>query len=178
MSNSIPQEYQLTEISNSNRTQLDEIGKFRLQVWNQETVVDTSYFQDGRWIEPLDFIARHWIVQKNGTIVSAARLTLHQTLEDNPDGYLWKRVAREVPLPVVHFCKLVVHPSMRGHGLGSLLNQVRLNAAKEMGAKSVILTASEKNTRILIPMGFEDTGIRETFPNRPGFMFRGLQYIF
>jgi hypothetical protein len=47
-----------------------------------------------------------------------------------------------------------------------------------MGARSILVTASEKNNRLLLALGFTDTGIRESFPNRPGFPFRALQYVF
>ncbi len=170
--------YSPIEIPNSDKSVLDQIGKFRLEVWREETAVNEELFPNRIWLEPLDYVARHWVLHENSKLVAAARLTFHHTLEDNPDGYLWIKQGLSVPLPVVHFCKLVVHKSVRGQGIGTIFNTVRIKAAQEWGAKSIILTASEKNTRLLLSMGFMDTGIRESFPNRPGFTFKGLQYLF
>jgi ribosomal protein S18 acetylase RimI-like enzyme len=154
------------------------IGKFRLEVWRLETRVDESLFPDGEWIEALDLSARHWAARIDGKLVGAARLTIHSTLADNPDGYLWIRNHLSAPAPVGHLCKLVVSREARGLGIGRKLNEIRIQAAREMGAKSIIVTASDRNAQLLEKSGFFDTGIRETFPNRPEFPFRGLQLNF
>lgn len=167
----------VVEVSPNDSARMDEIGLLRLAVWREETAVEETLFPDGRWIEPLDAAARHWIALDDHVVVGAARLTLHSSLEDNPDGYLWLRAGREVPVPAAHLCKLVVLRSARGAGIGRRLNQLRIDAARAMGAKSILVTASETNSRLLLDMGFTDTGVRETFANRPGYSFRALQRV-
>lgn len=165
------------EVSASDQIRLGEIGRFRLEVWRQETAVNEALFPKGEWIEALDTVARHWIFVDDLGLVAAARLTIHQTLNDNPDGYLWARAGRSVPLPAGHFCKLVVAKRARGRGLGKRLNATRIEAARASGAKSILVTASEANCRLLLTQGFTDTGIREIFANRPTFEFRALQCL-
>jgi ribosomal protein S18 acetylase RimI-like enzyme len=156
---------------------LDEIGQFRLQVWRGETEVNEALFPENVWIEPLDHVARHWVARDEEGLLGAARLTLHDTLEDNPDGYLWLRAGRPAPTPAAHLCKLVVHARARGKGIGSQLNALRIAAARSMGARSVLVTASAQNARLLQSLGFVDTGIREVFDNRPRFPFHALELI-
>lgn len=140
--------------------------------------MEESLFPEGTWIEPLDRVARHWIALDDRGLVGAGRLTLHHSLPDNPDGYLWIRSGLTVPLPAAHFCKLIVLKRARGLGVGKELNRLRLEAARAMGAKSILVTASDANARLLTAVGFTDTGVHETFPNRPEFPFRALQYLF
>lgn len=167
----------IEEILPADFSTLDAIGKLRLDVWREEATVDESLFPQNRWLESWDEVGRHWVAREHGEMVGAARLTFHLTLSDNPDGYLWLREKKTVPVPAAHFCKLVVLSKARGKGVGKQLNEIRLQAAREMGARSILVTASEKNARLLVPLGFTDTGIRETFPNRPGFPFRALQCL-
>jgi predicted GNAT family N-acyltransferase len=169
---------QILKISNQDEASMDLIGILRLDVWKQETAVDEKQFPNGRWLEPLDQVAQHWIATINGIIVGAARLSMHATLAENPDGYLWVKRGFTLPEPVGHFCKLVVKKEARGFGIGRHLNAVRIKQAKEVGAKSIIVTASDQNTLILKKMGFLDTGIKETFSNRPEMSFNGLQLVF
>ncbi len=166
------------EVSNGDLPQLERIGRLRLDVWRAETKVDEAQFEGGVWLEPLDYRARHWIATDGNVLIASGRLTMHATLEDNPDGYLWRRHERTVPLPAAHFCKLVVSSKARGMGLGREFNRVRIEAARGDGAKSILVTASDANARLLLSMGFTDTGVVESFSNRPGFMFRALQLVF
>lgn len=166
------------EIENNKIELLREVGRLRLEVWRGETDVNESLFPDDLWLEPLDFIARHWAVRDRLGIVASARLTIHDVLSENPDGYLFERAKISVPVPAGHLCKLVVHKRARGRGLATELNRVRIEAAKEMGAKSIIVTASDSNSRLLERVGFVDTGIREYFPNRPGYEFKAMQLSF
>ncbi len=166
------------EVSKHDLQNLEQIGRLRFEVWRAETRVDESQFPNGVWLEPLDYQARHWLAFDGDDLIGSARLSMHATLEDNPDGYLWLRHERTLPLPSAHFCKLVVSSKARGMGLGREFNRVRIEAAREEGAKSILVTASDANARLLLSMGFTETGVIESFSNRPGFMFRALQLVF
>lgn len=174
-------QYQIREISPiHNIDTLQAIGKFRYMMWNEETEVNKEMFPDGCWIESSDATARHWIAENIQTqeIVAVARLTYHETLQDNLDGYLWIEKQFMVPEPCANISKLIVHSSVRKLGIGQTMSDIRIQAAKDMGAKSILVTASAANARILYTKGFTDSGIRVFFPNRPQFEFLGLQLIF
>ncbi len=168
-------EIQILEILSPDQSQLEAIGRFRLEVWRSETTVDESLFPTGAWVEPLDYQARHWIAKDSIGVVGSARLTFHDSVSENPDGYLFQRANIEVPLPSAHFCKLVVHRRARGKGIASRLNQLRVSAAREAGAKSILVTASAANGRLLSELGFVDSQVRETFPNRPQVEFMAMK---
>eukprot|EP01113_Clastostelium_recurvatum_P010381 TRINITY_DN15150_c0_g1_i3.p1 TRINITY_DN15150_c0_g1~~TRINITY_DN15150_c0_g1_i3.p1 ORF type:complete len:173 (-),score=19.98 TRINITY_DN15150_c0_g1_i3:29-547(-) len=170
----------MEEISPSDKDAMEAIGRFRMLVWKKEGEVAEHLFPDGIWLDRLDPVARHWILKgQEGNILACARLTVHQTLDDNPDGYLWREANRTLPEPVANISKLVVDEKIRGRGIASQLNYIRIIAAKEMGCKSINVTASEANSRLLTSKhSFEDTGIRVTFPNRPTVEFRGLELIY
>ncbi len=171
-------EFRIEETESKDKESMEELGRFRLEVWRDETIVNEALFLNGVWLESLDFQARHWVAKDSHGLVGAARLTVHDTLASNPDGYLFERAGKIIPAPVAHLCKLVVHERARGKGLGSQLNKIRVDAARMMGARSIVVTASEINSRLLSQLGFADTGIRESFPNRPGFEFRAMQLVF
>eukprot|EP01040_Poterioochromonas_malhamensis_P004040 gene4040-4324_t len=173
--------YVIEEIENPNEEQLKEIGKFRYDLWVGETNVNHSLFPDGIWLEDIDRQARHWVARNSETkeLLGVARLTIHPTIDDNPDGYLWikNNLTDRLKSPVAHLCKLAVSSSARGLGIGQKLSEIRIEAAKLSGAQSVIVTASPANASILGKLGFIDTGIREIFPNRPTFEFYAMDLL-
>jgi predicted GNAT family N-acyltransferase len=125
----------------------------------------------------LDPVGRHWIVRnENNEIIAAARMTLHDSLDDGyRDVQLWKRSGKYLPLPTVDLGRLVVLYSYRGRGIAQMLNVVRIEAARQMQAKSIMVTASEGNARLLRKLGFEDIGETIFFSDRPGTLFIALQ---
>lgn len=111
--------------------------------------------------------------------MAAGRLTMHTHLEDSyRDVQLWKRCGKHLPLPTVDLGRLGVLSEFRGRGLAQYLNIVRMHAAKAMGAKSIMVTASAGNARLLKKLGFEDIGETVYFEDRPGTCFYALQYNF
>lgn len=178
--------FAILEVLPSDAVVMDRIGVFRYDLWCKETEVNHDLFPEKKWIEEIDYTARHWVAFEGDSpesidvhtapILGVARLTVHNALAENPDGYIWIRHGLEdrCPVPVADLCKLSVSASARGLGIGRSLSEIRINAARDMGAKSVLVTASEKNARILEKLGFQDTGIREVFPNRPTYEFLAM----
>ncbi len=112
----------------------------------------------------------------SGSLIASARLTMHFSLDDSyRDVQLWKRSGRLLPLPTVDLGRLVVLKDYRGKGMAQALNVVRIESAKQMGAKSIMVTASEGNARLLRKLGFEDIGETIYFSDRPGTLFIALQ---
>jgi ribosomal protein S18 acetylase RimI-like enzyme len=161
---------------------LNEIGRFRYDMWDKETEINHALFPDKRWIEEVDYQAYHWTVRDSTTneLLAVTRLTMHDTVEDNPDGYIWIRegISNHLPVPAAHLCKLIVSENARGCGLGRELNELTIEKARSLGAKSILVTASDANVRILEKLGFHDTGIKEIFSNRPKCVFSAMELIF
>lgn len=171
--------FYIKEVDCKDIEELNRIGKFRYDLWDKETIIDKSLFPGGVWLEELDFSVKHWIAVEKETneIVAVARLSIHDTLQETPDGSLWVEKDYNLSGPIGYICKLGCSSSVRGLGIGKRMNEIRMDAARILGANSMIVTASPSNSSILFKLGWKDTGIRVTFPNRPTTEFWGLEYI-
>ena len=67
------------------------IGRLRYDVWEAEGSIDKDIFPDRLFVDELDKSARHFTIHApDGTIVAAARLTWHESLDDSyRDMQLW-----------------------------------------------------------------------------------------
>ena len=87
-------------------------------------------FDDDAW---------HWTVRSGPQLIAAARLTTHYNLIQIPDAHLFNHlVSFPLPTPIGYISRLVVHPGARRHGLAGVLDCRRLEACRELSAKSVI----------------------------------------
>ena len=166
----------------------EAIGRLRCDVWAAEESLDRAQFPQGMWWDELDEASttRHWIIfgtqesdgdTKCPVLAAAARLTLHSSLDEGyRDVQLWRRSGAELPLPTCDLGRLVVDSNYRGRGYAKALNAIRVAAAREMGAKSIMVTASVANARLLEKeLGFFPIGQTIVFSDRPNTTFHALQ---
>jgi hypothetical protein len=57
------------------------------------------------------------------------------------------------------------------------LNVVRIAAARAMGARTVVATASQGNARLLARLGFESIGATVRFSDRPEVEFTAMELV-
>lgn len=158
----------------------EKIGRFRLQIYRKESVVNEDLIPDGIWLDPEDAMGTHAVIRNvDGSILAAARLSIHPTLAEAPEGELWINARRHLQEPIAHLGKFVVDEKCQKQGVGTLVCTSLMTIARERGARSVILSTSEKMVASLTKRGFVDTGIRATFPKsrRPYESFACLEYI-
>eukprot|EP00026_Physarum_polycephalum_P016600 Phypoly_transcript_17545.p1 GENE.Phypoly_transcript_17545~~Phypoly_transcript_17545.p1 ORF type:complete len:202 (+),score=27.20 Phypoly_transcript_17545:160-765(+) len=165
------------------KERIRDIGRLRYDVWEEMGEIDKELFPDGVWQDKYDNVSRHWVAYKKDDtskkLVACARLTVHPTLEESVDGYVWQKFGLHLVGSVSNISKLVVHKSARRFGLASIFNQIRIDAAKEMGAACVTSTASDINAKLLVDkFNFRDTGFLINFPNRPNVPFHLVELIF
>ena len=86
-----------------------------------------------------------------------------------------KNVGAHLPLPTCDLGRLVVHADYRRRGYADALNQVRIEAARAIGAKSIMVTASAGNVKLLQRRGFHAIGQEIVFSDRPNTIFHALQ---
>jgi predicted GNAT family N-acyltransferase len=168
----------LREIDPKDTRSLQRIGELRYRVWEEENAINPELFPNRCWVDSLDQEARHWVLEDRvtGAWMAAARMTLHTTLDDDSrDVQVWRRAGKHLPLPTVDLGRLVVLAAYRGRGLAQLLNTTRIQAARQMSARSVMATASAGNARLLKKLGFEDIGETVYFEDRPDTCFYALQ---
>jgi ribosomal protein S18 acetylase RimI-like enzyme len=171
-----PRPFSPYEVAAADAAILAAVGRLRLAVWAGEGSVAAALFPDGIWLDRFDQDARHWIaVDASGALVAAARMTIHATLAEAPDGYVWTDAGRSLAGPIANISKLVVAASARGRGLGLALSEARIAAARVAGVRTMTVTSSVANARLLDRLGFRDTGLRCRFPDRPGTEFLALE---
>lgn len=86
--------------------------------------------------------------------------------------------------PVADLGRLVVSAPFRCRGYAQQLNQVRIQAAKDLGCASIVVTASASNAKMLRTLGFvqliqhDESPVTIVFDDRPSTTFYAMYYEF
>src|SRR3984885_11160171 len=110
--------------------------RLRYEVWSGEGV-ELRQPEAGTIADSHDDHAMHWGAFDGTRLVGAARLCLHETVAEAPDGDLFTGL--NIPAPIASMNRLVVIKSHRGHGVGKQLDQVRIQQGKASGAQTIIV---------------------------------------
>lgn len=110
--------------------------------------------------EPLDASGLHFGVLEDAALVAAARLDVFRDCEEIP--YL-DRIDHlgitDLPTPIGVMSRLVVHPSSRRQGLGSLMDKHRIEVAKRRQLACLIgVTVAEYREAALAKLSFQKLG--------------------
>jgi GNAT superfamily N-acetyltransferase len=110
-----------------------DIGRFRIKGWKNENGIDPAFFSNDYWLDDIDQRAFHWIVTHRDRIVASARLSMHDSLDDVPYAQLLKPRHRLYfeNKRLASINRLVVDPEFRREGLSLLLDQVRIDRARD-----------------------------------------------
>ena len=100
----------------------------------------------------------HFIVRYEGTIVAAARLTLHTSIGEVPAASVYRDFVFQAPSPIGTFGRAVVTGAFRMYGLGTLLDLARYRKAQKIGCNTLITYAHPTRVEILSTLGFEVLG--------------------
>lgn len=144
---------------------LEQIFEFRESIWrNEPTIIDVHKLDTASLRDDHDVHGLHWIITVKKSIVAAARLCVHHNARDLPffDGF--HHLIADIPAPFASLNRLVVHPSMRRRGLSRALTNVRIDAARSKGAKSIIVEAAPDRVPGLREFGFVEIGHSEALP--------------
>lgn len=149
---------------------LERVFDLRRKIWlNEPSLVDTRKVD----IEAVmrrdahDDHGFHWIILSQERMVAAARLCIHKDAREVPYYEEFRHLAGGIEAPIASMNALVVVPEMRRHGLTAPLTEVRIAAAREQGARSVMAIAAPNRVETLREFGF--TAIGETMPV-PGYL--------
>lgn len=153
---SLPAGYNLVEITGHKDT-LEQIYRLRVEAWRRFLPSEPALTS---WSDDLELTSRQWAIYHDGSPVGAARVSLHDTVSDVPDYDGDCRVSLGAEdLPVASLNRLVVSGFHQGMGLSEALDRVRVEAAKEMMAKSIIVScAGDFRGNKLRAMGFKFIG--------------------
>jgi GNAT superfamily N-acetyltransferase len=128
--------------------------ELRYRVWSLEVQLPESYSRSGRIRDEHDEHARHWgAFSDAGRLVASARVCLHQREHDILEADCYSDL--QLRCPVASFNRLVVEPSARRHNIATSLDINRIEAARTMGAASIIVAPThESRVHALANVGF------------------------
>jgi predicted GNAT family N-acyltransferase len=184
-------------VSHTDSAAITSIGELRYSVWIAEGPFRA---QSGCWTDEYDFLPTcyHWVILgsslagdtglKPSQVVASARLTFHARADDHRDIKIFtdygERNNRPLRFPVADLGRLVVSTPFRCRGYAQQLNQVRIQAAKDLGCASVVVTASAANAKLLQMLGFvqltqlDNSPVTVVFDDRPSTVFYALYLAF
>jgi GNAT superfamily N-acetyltransferase len=146
----------------------DAVLRLRLRCWADQTPVELT---PDDVIDHYDRLARHWIAVADDQVIGAARLTIHDAVEEVPEAVcLGGVLAQQPPTPIGFLSRLVVAPPCRRAGVGRGLDQIRIRAAQEAGCRSLLAlvfdVSGQARVAQLLSQGFEvrGRGRKDTHP--------------
>lgn len=118
-------------------SEMPRIAELRARAW-----AGNAAWADSRpeaWVDRFDTHGLHWLIESDGVLAGAIRLTVHDRLEEAPDAEAYQPLV-SIPFsgPVACYARLVVDPAHRGQGLAARLDRACIEAAREMGACALI----------------------------------------
>lgn len=156
--------------------EMDEVYGLRPIAWRTEANVHAEM---ENWRDEIDSVAHHWVVVVDGRVVAAARLSVHEILNSSvPDASVYLDGFEEfISKPFASMNRLVVHPDFRRQGFGTLLTNVRIEYATEVGCKSILASSSNpKRIATLERHGFQVVGKGSQNPHQV-YRDRGRQTV-
>jgi GNAT superfamily N-acetyltransferase len=144
---------------------LAEVYKLRVSAWRSRNGAFPADIES--WSDAYDVTARHFIIVADDRPVAAARVTIHASLADAPDGEVYAAVTpADAPAPIGAISRLVVCPQYAGRGLSRRLDDARIKFARQAGCKSVIghTTAGPSRIAQLQALGFRCLHVADKQP--------------
>ena len=176
-------------VSHTDCAAIASIGELRYSVWLAE---GPFHGHSGCWTDKYDSLPTcyHWVIlggdpaSEASQIVACARLTFHAHLDDHRDIKIFtdygEQSGKPLLFPVADLGRLVVAAPFRCRGYAQQLNRVRIQAAKDLGCASVVVTASAPNVKLLLALGFvqlmqpDNLPVTVVFEDRPSTVFYAL----
>ncbi len=126
----------------------------RFRVWTEQERVAVINTANQSITDDLDAQSHHWGAFDRDTLISSARLSLHDNLDTVPDADLF--YGFPIPLPTGSLNRLVVSRSYRGEGIGRAMDKKRILFAQQVGVNSVIIAPVDRMSRVgsLLELGF------------------------
>ncbi len=116
---------------------------------------------------PDDALCRHWVIEENGRIVAAGRLSVHESVEEMCGAAVWERFTAEIPFPCACLTRLVVHPDARNHGYAHALDECRIAATRNARCCGIVGLPQPGREHSLAKLGFQKIAWEPIFYHAP-----------
>lgn len=155
---------------------LESVYALRVDAWKGKAEIPDGETQ---WVDDIDPTSKHWAVLYGDRVVAAARLSIHELITDVPDPEGYHGVIDSLPAPIGSMNRCVVHQDFRGRGLSKLLDQARIDAARKLGCRSLVVCATDKKrAEALTAEGFKFCGEGPGIPYGIGADIPMLVFVF
>jgi GNAT superfamily N-acetyltransferase len=145
----------------SSAEEIEAAQRLRYKVWRAEGAV---IHQPERLAiaDSHDEHSMHWGAFDQEQLVGAARLCLHKQISEAPDAAMF--AGHDIPAPVASLNRLVVLSEYRRQGIGSMLDEVRIEHAKQLCVSAIIVTPAnvESRKRLLVSLAYDVSGFIST----------------
>ena len=149
---------------------LEQVYILRVSAWRTQATIDSGIVE---WRDRFDQDGRHWAFICCNAPVAAVRLTIHDNVLDIPDAEVFDGILpADTPLPIASYNRMVVHPSHRGMGLSSRLDEVSISAARDMGAACLVgstgsVHGNKRRVESMLRLGFNSCGCGNSYARVP-----------
>lgn len=148
---------------------IEEIGRLRYLAWKDVDGINKDFFAEGSWIDKFDKESHLWVIRYHKEIVASARLSLHSSIREIP----WHEAIPPTALklirtPVASMNRLCVRPDFRGRGLTRPLDEIRIQTARLLNAKTILAEPVVKRFKTLEKYGFKYYGLFGSTAELPG----------
>ncbi|AWB68724.1 hypothetical protein C2869_21020 [Saccharobesus litoralis] len=166
------------DVSHPEYTRLIEsVGRFRFQQWRTANMNMSNTLKAQTWIEAQDELAWHWLSSVEGQVIASARLSIHNSLSDLPEGELYKGLDDLYPQKIASFNRLIVDEGYRGLGVAANLVQCRIEQAAYLGAKSIALDCPQHRVKAMQQVGFETVKAPQVGTKCPDIMWYPMRKL-
>jgi GNAT superfamily N-acetyltransferase len=156
----------------SDTATLEAVFRLRAQVWRETGAVSPAAFAEGRWSDEHDAGAMHWVVRDDaGELVAAARLSVHERLDDVPEAEAYAAAGLDLAGPIGAPAHLVIAAAARGRGIFLQLAETQNAAARAAGCPHLVCQAAPTMRRLLARRGWRVIGPAPADDRFPGVGF-------
>ena len=146
------------------RDLIGAVTELRRRCWTL-FYTNLEFLNDGH-----DSHAMHFIVLAERKVIAAARLCVHDHLQNTTEYHLYPMLdAFKFPGPYGCFTRLVVDAQFRGRGLAAILDQLRTDTAKRLGCSTILGSwnyhSGEKRRGALVKQGFINVSDGQPLPD-------------
>jgi GNAT superfamily N-acetyltransferase len=151
---------------------IEAICELRGSVWRETGAVSPDAFPSGGWRDGFDAVSRHWAFTLDGRMVAAARLSVHDRLDEVPEATEYLGAGLRLEGRIAAPARVVVAASARRRGLAWRLLDVQEEAARDAGALHAVAQSSPGMVRLRERRGWRDIAPASPDPRFPGVRFR------